>query len=120
MSSFESWIDRQIREAVERGDFDDLAGAGGPLPGKGEEYDENWWLKQWVQREEVTGVVRTTLRITREAEEIEQTVGRLPSEQAVRRVVADLNTRIEEANLGHVDGPAVYLATIDIEKMLTV
>ncbi|HEX5502961.1 MAG TPA: DUF1992 domain-containing protein, partial [Thermomicrobiales bacterium] len=28
---FESWIDRQIRQAQERGDFDNLAGTGRPL-----------------------------------------------------------------------------------------
>ena len=30
--NFESWIDRQIRQAQERGDFDNLPGAGKPLP----------------------------------------------------------------------------------------
>ena len=29
---FESWIDRQIQRAQERGEFDNLAGAGRPLP----------------------------------------------------------------------------------------
>ncbi|SMC89901.1 DUF1992 domain-containing protein [Lentzea albidocapillata] len=33
---FESWIDRQIREAQERGEFDNLPSAGKPLPGAGE------------------------------------------------------------------------------------
>ena len=30
--SFESWVERQVREARERGAFDDLPGAGKPLP----------------------------------------------------------------------------------------
>ncbi len=29
--NFESWIDRQIRQAQERGDFDNLRGKGAPL-----------------------------------------------------------------------------------------
>ncbi|GAT83553.1 molecular chaperone DnaJ [Streptomyces sp. F-3] len=29
---FESWVDRQIREAQQRGEFDRLPGAGRPLP----------------------------------------------------------------------------------------
>lgn len=33
MTGFESWIDRQIREAQERGEFDDLPGAGEPIKG---------------------------------------------------------------------------------------
>jgi hypothetical protein len=30
---YEDWIERQIREAQERGAFDDLPGAGKPIPG---------------------------------------------------------------------------------------
>lgn len=30
--SFESWVDKQIREAAERGELADLPGAGRPLP----------------------------------------------------------------------------------------
>ena len=52
-SWYESHIDRQIREAQELGEFDDLPGAGKPLPGFGQEYDENWWLKQLIEREKM-------------------------------------------------------------------
>lgn len=38
-ASFESWIDRQIREARERGDFDNLPGAGKRIPGLDQPYD---------------------------------------------------------------------------------
>lgn len=31
--SFESWIDKQIREATERGEFQNLPGAGSLFPG---------------------------------------------------------------------------------------
>ena len=47
----ESWIDRVIREAAERGEFDDLPGKGKPLEVLAEQYDENWWVKRWLQRE---------------------------------------------------------------------
>lgn len=33
--SFESWIDKQVREAEMRGEFKDLPGAGKPLPDQG-------------------------------------------------------------------------------------
>ncbi|MER2092403.1 MAG: DUF1992 domain-containing protein, partial [Saccharopolyspora rectivirgula] len=48
--TFESWIDRQIREAAERGEFDDLPGAGKPLP-KHAPTDELWWIRSYVERE---------------------------------------------------------------------
>ena len=33
MSFHESWVEKQIREAQERGEFDNLPGAGKPLSG---------------------------------------------------------------------------------------
>ena len=41
--TFESWVERQIRVAQERGDFDNLPGAGKPIPHYGD--DELWWVK---------------------------------------------------------------------------
>ncbi len=51
---YESFADRQIREAMERGEFDDLPGAGAPLPVLDEPYEPNWWVKRWVRREGIT------------------------------------------------------------------
>ena len=73
---YESLIERQIREAQERGEFDNLPGAGKPLPGRGEPYDENWWIKDLVRREELAGVAPTSLRIRKEVEELMDTVTR--------------------------------------------
>ena len=42
---WESWIDKQIREAEERGEFEDLPGAGQPIPDLDKPFDELWWVK---------------------------------------------------------------------------
>jgi DnaJ-like protein len=47
-TSSETWIDAQIRVAREQGAFDNLPGAGKPLPNLGQEYDPLWWVKQLV------------------------------------------------------------------------
>ena len=52
--SFESWVDKQIREAEQRGDFSQLPGFGKPLPGIDRPYDETWWIKAKMQREGVS------------------------------------------------------------------
>jgi hypothetical protein len=117
-SWYESRVDRQIREAQERGEFDNLTGAGKPLPGYGEEYDENWWLKGLVQREQITGAVPATLLLRREVEELPATLARKTSEAAVRELVADLNDRIRRAQRGHLDGPPVVLRTLDVEDVV--
>ena len=46
----ESLVERQIREAVERGDFDELPGSGRPIPDLDAGYDPAWWAKRWVER----------------------------------------------------------------------
>jgi hypothetical protein len=115
---FESRIDRQIREAQERGDFDDLPGTGQPIPDRGELYDENWWLKEWVRRENLTGLAPTSLKIRKEAEELMDRLAREVQDSAVRRIVADLNRRIEQANRGLVDGPPVAIPLFNVDDVV--
>jgi hypothetical protein len=117
-SRYESAIDRQIREAQERGDFDNLPGMGKPLPDDGEAYDEDWWLKKLVVREQLAGLAPTSLMIKREAEELHQTLSAKASEAQVREIVADLNDRIEKARRGLVGGPPVVLASFDVEEVV--
>lgn len=114
--SHESWIDKQIREAQERGEFDDLPGAGKPLPGRGQPDGEDWWLKAWVRRENLTGIGPTSLRIRREAEDLMDRLAKERFEPAVRRIVTDLNERIEQARRGLVDGPPVVVKPFDVEE----
>jgi hypothetical protein len=48
--SYETLPERLIREAIESGEFDDLPGAGRPLPGAGDPDDELWWVREWIKR----------------------------------------------------------------------
>ena len=116
---YESSVDRQLREAQERGDFDNLAGLGKPLPDAGREYDEDWWVKDWLQREGATaGVLPPTLALRREVEDLPQIVDRLRFEAAVRERVAAVNDRIRRALLGQLDGPAVILKPFDVDDVV--
>ena len=116
--TYESRIDRQIREAEERGDFDNLPGTGKPLPDRGELYDEDWWLKEWIRRENITGLAPTSLKIRKAAEDLMDRLARETQESAVRRIVTDLNQRIDQANLGHVDGPPVVIAPFNVDSVV--
>src|SRR5256885_8302479 len=95
---FESWVDQQIREATERGEFDNLPGAGKPIPGQGEPHDEMWWVKGLVRREGLAaeGMLPTSLRLRKDVEDLPETVRGVPTERAVRDVGAKLNARIED------------------------
>ncbi|NHC14921.1 DnaJ family domain-containing protein [Motilibacter deserti] len=50
----ESLAERRIREAMERGEFDGLPGAGKPIEGIDGPHDDLWWVKQKVRRERLS------------------------------------------------------------------
>jgi hypothetical protein len=61
--------DNRIRAAMEQGEFERLEGAGQPLRDLGGHYDPDWWLKQKLQREELTAddvsIAREKLKLAR-------------------------------------------------------
>ncbi|WP_461145012.1 DnaJ family domain-containing protein [Salinifilum aidingensis] len=115
---FESWVDRQIREAAERGELDDLPGAGQPLRGL-HKNGEAWWIKERVQREGISAeeLLPAPLRLRKEVERLPEAVRDLPDEQAVREEVAALNRRIA-AELSAPTGPRVRLAPVDADELV--
>src|ERR1700753_1582667 len=70
------WVDLQIKEAMARGDFDDLPGAGKPLKGLGTQHDPNWWVKQLIEREKITGVLPPALQLRKDDAELEEQLDR--------------------------------------------
>lgn len=120
MTGYESWIDRQIREAQERGEFDDLPGTGKPIAGLGGREDENWWIKGLIERENIRGVLPGSLSLQKETSEIVDTVADCRTEQDVREVVLDLNARIVDARRRGVDGPKIFVRTVDVERVVRV
>ncbi|MBP2329877.1 hypothetical protein JOF56_010262 [Kibdelosporangium banguiense] len=117
--SFETWIDKQIREATERGEMDNLPGAGKPLPGAGRPHDEQWWIKNYLKREGLTAesMLPTPLQLRKEIERLPETVAQLASERDVREVVADLNRRIVEW-LRAPSGPLIRVARVDVDAVV--
>jgi hypothetical protein len=115
---FESWVERQIREAQERGEFDDLPGAGKPLPGLTGQYDEMWWVRQVVEREQIS-TLPPMLALRREAEDLLDGLAGVPSEAEVRDLVKDYNARLAEAIRRPQDGPLFAIARrLDIDEVL--
>jgi hypothetical protein len=116
-TSFVSWIDQQIAEAQARGSFDDLPGAGKPIPNLGREDAAQAWLRQYAQREGLSteDMLPTSLRLRKQVERLPETVRELRSEGEVRAVVAELNRQIVAARR-FPDGPPVPvpLASVDI------
>src|SRR6516164_11780914 len=114
---FASWVDQQIAEAAERGAFDNLPGAGKPIPRRG---GTEAWLQDYLRREGVSAddLLPAPLRLRKEAERLAGTVGDLNSEDEVREVVRGLNLRILEWRRIPT-GPPVYLRLVDEEAMVS-
>ncbi|WP_067545139.1 J-domain-containing protein [Nocardia crassostreae] len=115
--SFESWIDKQVREATERGDFDDLPGAGKPIPPGAAA--EDWWLRGLLKREGVRAdaLLPESIVLRRERERIRETVRDMRSEQQVRQTVSDLNDRIVQW-LRMPTGPAVPIGPVKVDEVV--
>lgn len=118
---FESWVDRKIREATERGEFQNLPGTGKPLPGAGSRYhDENAWLRDYLRREGVSGnaALPPSLQLRREVERLPETVRDLTTEEQVRAAVAELNRRIADW-LRVPTGPQLPVAPVDADEVVS-
>ena len=118
--SFTSWIDRQISEAAQRGAFDDLPGAGKPLPKRSDADDGQAWLRDYLRREGVPAeeLLPAPLRLRKEIERLTETVRELRSEQQVRDVAADLNRRIIQWRR-IPEGPPVYVPLVDADMLVS-
>ncbi|MEU0739335.1 DUF1992 domain-containing protein [Streptomyces sp. NPDC006134] len=115
---FESWVDRQIRDAEARGEFDRLPGAGKPLPADVDAvYDELWWVKRKLAREGAS-VLPPALALRKEAEDVLEAALRAPSEPAVRRMVEDLNVKIRDVMFKPPPGPPLGLKPYDVDEVV--
>jgi hypothetical protein len=115
--SFESWVDKQIREAEQRGDFSALPGFGKPIPGLERPYDETWWIKSKMQREGLS-VLPPALALRKEAEDARDAVSHARSEAEVRRILSEVNEKIRKAVLMPPEGPPLNLKPFDIDAVV--
>jgi hypothetical protein len=87
-------VEEQIKEAIERGEFDNLPGQGRPLP-PGDD-GPGWWARRQIEQ------MRRQDRLAELSARIDRDLGQvwvLAGEEAVLQRVAELNQEIETANL---------------------
>jgi hypothetical protein len=114
---FEAWVERQIREATERGEFDDLPGAGKPIPDLDEPHDELWWVKRKLRRENFS-YLPPTIALRKEAEEALEAAAQAATESEVREIVAAINRRIVDGNRKAASGPPLNLTPFDADRVV--
>ncbi|MFC7503172.1 DUF1992 domain-containing protein [Nocardioides sp. CPCC 206347] len=113
----QTWVDLQIRQAMERGDFDNLPGAGKPIEGLGDTYDPEWWLKKLVEREHIA-VLPPALQLRKDDAGLDDHLDTLTSEKEARRFVEEFNARVIRARYTPVDGPPLITLPRDVDETL--
>ena len=114
---FETWIEKQIREATERGEFDDLPGYGRRIDDLADEYDEDWWIKQKLRREHIV-VLPASLLLRKEAEETLIAAVRARTSEEARALVEAVNEKILEGIRKPIEGPPLNLFPFDVEEVI--
>lgn len=109
------WVEAQVQAAIDRGEFDDLAYAGKPIPALQQPYDPDWWVKRLAEREDVSGAMPPALGLRREDAELTAALDALTTEQAVRAHLDDFNARVREARRQLLGGPPVITPLRDVD-----
>ena len=110
----QTWVDLQVRQAMERGEFDDLPGQGKPIEDLGVEHDPDWWVKKLVERENIA-LLPPALALRKEDAELEARLDAITVEREVRRELADYNTGGVETRRQRQGGPPVVTPTRDVD-----
>jgi hypothetical protein len=95
--SFETWVGTQISQAMARGDFDGLAGAGKPLSRAALDETGYEWVLAKARKEnlDVFGMLPPGLALKKEREDLPRRAETLPSAAAVRALAEDYNERVQ-------------------------
>lgn len=115
---WETWVERRLREARERGVFEDLAGLGKPLEVR--DHDPMTWVREKARQEglPITALLPPSLAVAKEVEDLPVTLARERSEARVRDLLIDLNRRIDAARRGPQLGPPVRTALLDVDEQV--
>jgi hypothetical protein len=115
MARQHEYVDLHIKQAMERGEFDNLPGAGKPIKNLGTQHDPNWWVKQLIEREKITGVLPPALQLRKDDAELDAKLDRHTAESEVRRELEEFNARVMKARYTPVDGPPLVTMPRDVE-----
>jgi hypothetical protein len=118
MAERAQYVEVLIQQAMRRGEFDDLPGAGKPLTGLQQAYDPDWWIRQKIEREKITGLGPPALTLRTEDAALDGRLDDAASEAGVRSILEDFNSRVIEARRQLLGGPPVITATRDIDDEL--
>jgi hypothetical protein len=110
------FVEIAIAQAIRRGEFDDLPGAGKPLTDLTQTCDPDWWIRRKIEREQLTGLGPPALTLRTENAALDDRLDATHSEVGVRELLHDFNNRVIEARRQLQGGPPVVTPTRDVDE----
>jgi len=114
MEARDQYVEMAIQQAIRRGEFDNLPGAGKPIANLERGYDPDWWLRQKIESEKITGLGPPALALRAENAGLDARLQAATSESAVREILEDFNKRVVAARRQLQGGPPVVTPTRDV------
>lgn len=114
MSRRAHYVEIAIQQAMRRGDFDELPGAGKPLA-LHDVHDPDWWIRRKIERESLTGLGPPALTLRAESANMDERLDAMGSETSVREHLDDFNRRVIEARRQLQGGPPVVTPLRDVD-----
>lgn len=109
-------VELSIQQAIRRGDFENLPGAGRPLATPHPTHDPDWWIRQKIEREQITGLGPPALTLRSENAALDERLDTIAAEREVRGILDDFNIRVIEARRQLQGGPPVVTPTREVES----
>ena len=111
------WVDLQVQRSIQRGEFDDLPGAGKPIKNLDRDHDPDWWVKQLVEREQIV-VLPRSVQLRKDDAELDDLLDTQTTEDGARRIVEEFNERVIAARYGAPEGPPLITMPRDVDATL--
>ncbi|MBC7279390.1 DUF1992 domain-containing protein [Nocardioides sp.] len=111
------WVDLQVQQSIQRGEFDNLPGAGKPIKNLDRDHDPDWWVKQLVEREQIV-VLPPSVQLRKDDAELDDLLDTQTTEDGARAIVEEFNERVIAARYGAPEGPPLITMPRDVEATL--
>ena len=111
------WVDLQVQQSIQRGEFDNLPGAGKPIKNLDRDHDPDWWVKQLVEREQIV-VLPRSVQLRKDDAELDDLLDTQTTEDGARRIVEEFNERVIAARYGAPEGPPLITMPRDVDATL--
>ncbi|OIJ24505.1 J-domain-containing protein [Nocardioides luteus] len=111
------WVDLQVQQAIQRGEFDNLPGAGRPIKNLDRDHDPDWWVKQLIEREQIVLLPRS-VQLRKDDAELDDLLDTQTTEDGARRIIEEFNERVIAARYGAPEGPPLITMPRDVDATL--